>query len=140
MPVAIQVKFDTTALSRVDRKLKAFQGPELAKRGGKLLRSALRPLPPAMRTQMSSAGIKRRSGKLSRSVKITRPRKRYGEVAAYTVGPTARHRHLVIQGHRIVTPGGRDTGRYSRNFDVIQPVADRYTDDVLRTLSHVWDD
>jgi len=39
-------------------------------------------------------------------------------------GPNAPYRHLVIRGHRIVTPGGRDTGRRSR----ANPFVDRAVD------------
>jgi hypothetical protein len=38
----------------------------------------------------------------------------YGPSLAVLVGPTSPHRHLVIRGHRIVTPGGRYLGRSTR--------------------------
>ena len=38
------------------------------------------------------------------------------------VGPSSRvapHRHLIARGHRIVTPGGRDTGRRTAPFPFV---------------------
>lgn len=57
----------------------------------------------------------RRTGLLRAAVKSRlEPRKGIGgKSTAVLVGPTAKahHRHLIISGHRIVTPGGRFTGR-----------------------------
>lgn len=49
-----------------------------------------------------------RSGRLRDRTKAWAAKR--GEIGA-GVGPLAPHRHLVIRPHRIVTPGGRDTGR-----------------------------
>lgn len=60
----------------------------------------------------------RRTGALRAAVRARAERRKgfgiRGNSTAVLVGPTARkapHRHLIIQGHRIVTPGGRFTGR-----------------------------
>jgi hypothetical protein len=58
----------------------------------------------------------RRTGRLRRAVKARPERRRgafHGSSTSVLVGPTmkAPHRHLVIRGHRIVTPGGRYLGR-----------------------------
>lgn len=42
------------------------------------------------------------------------------------VGPRSGHAHLVIRGHRIVTRGGRYTGRYSRRNPYPDSVARRH--------------
>ncbi len=54
-----------------------------------------------------------------RSVKARSARLRLNEMAAASAGPTDNKRHLLIRGHRIVTRGGRDTGRRTRAFPVV---------------------
>lgn len=61
-----------------------------------------------------SGRFKTRTGALRGSVTARVARLRPGEMAAASVGPRSRrapHRLLITHGHRIVTPGGRDTGR-----------------------------
>ena len=61
----------------------------------------------------------------------------YGNAASAYLVPGARrapHRHLVIRGHRIVTPGGRDTGRRSRPNDFIAVVARRHQAAAIREM------
>lgn len=66
-------------------------------------------------------GTPTKTRKLQRSVRTRRISVGY---AAAGASPSAKHRHLVIRGHRIVTPGGRDTGQMSR----ANPFVDRTTD------------
>jgi hypothetical protein len=100
---------------------------------------AIRPLVGKLKASEQSSGIHNRSNKLLRSVGMRKPRKRAGEVAAYTVGARAPHAHLVIPGHRIVTPGGRDTGRRSQAFPFVDPVIDREAASLQAQLSSdVW--
>lgn len=50
----------------------------------------------------------------------------YANTTSADVGPRSPYRHLVIRGHRIVTPGGRDTGRRSRPNPYVDLVARRH--------------
>lgn len=53
-------------------------------------------------------------GTLRRSVKARQAKATdglFGKALDALVGPTAPHAHLIIEGHRIVTPGGRFVGR-----------------------------
>ena len=54
-----------------------------------------------------------------------------GRASSILVGPTAPHRHLIIHGHRIVTPGGRFTGRRTSP----NPFMDRVQSGVQRELA-----
>lgn len=93
------------------------------------------------------------TGNLRRSVKARTPRRSallgnvavgasrrlggaggtYAAVAAL-VGPVSPHRHLVIRGHRIVTRGGRDTGRRSRANPFVDRAVAAHRDDALRIV------
>ena len=56
------------------------------------------------------------------------------------VGPRSPHRHLVIRGHRIVTRGGRDTGRRSRANPYVDVVAQRhYARAVAEMRKYIFD-
>ena len=86
-----------------------------------------------------SSGLKPGTGKYYRSIKARKPRKRAGEVSAWTVGPSGPLNHLLIDGHEIVTPGGRDTGMRARAFPYTVAVIDRYAPGVAeRISSEVW--
>ena len=103
-PIAIVV--DEKSIARADKRLERYQGRYLHERAKKAYlegaRLGVRPI---------RAWTPAKSGNLRRSVKAQNVRTRAGEMAAATVGPRAPHRHLITRGHRIVTPGKRDTGR-----------------------------
>ena len=50
------------------------------------------------------------------------------------VGPLAPHRSLVIRGHRIVTRGGRNTGRRTRPNPYVDVVTQRYYGRAIQTM------
>lgn len=136
---AINVQWDKAGLSRYDRYLATHEGKMLARRIDAAIGKAVRPLAGKIKASERSSGINNRSNRLYRSIRARKPRKRSGEVSAWTVGPTDAKAHLLIQGHRIVTPGGRDTGRRSRAFPFVDPVIDREAATLAARLSSdVW--
>lgn len=120
MALAISATLDQKAMARADKRLAGYMGKPLQRRAQQAYIEGARLMVGPARQQIRAAGL-RKTGRFQRSVKARRPRQRAGEMAAASVGPTAPHRHLLIRGHRIVTPGGRDTGRRT----VAHPVVDR---------------
>ena len=72
-------------------------------------------------TLIRPAAPKGKTGRLRGSVRARKGRVGF---AAAIAGPRARHAHLVIRGHRIVTRSGVDTGRTAKS----NPFVDRATD------------
>lgn len=124
---AVQLTVNQADIDRIVKRLDKWKDRPLQERERKAIQGALSLLVGPIRAQTPE--ITRR---LWSSVKVRKLRSRgvtvgglsAGEVAAYAAGPTARYRHLVIRGHRIVTRGGRDTGRRSRK----DPFVDRAVD------------
>lgn len=125
MPGAVEWAIDERQLAAFRKGLERYRGLPLERRLGKGTLAAARYLARPIR----AATPRGPTGNLRRSVGARQARRRVGlgryeaTMGAY-VGPTAPHRHLVIRGHRIVTRGGRDTGRRAR--------ADPYVDAVVR--------
>lgn len=106
----VKVAVDDAAIQKALARIAAYDSPSLNKRAKKVFLSAAKLLVGPMRRTTPRG----RTGNLRRSVTARANRTRGAEIAAATVGPKSRpgyHRHLIILGHRIVTPGGRDTGR-----------------------------
>lgn len=121
---AVQIELNPRDIERVRKRFEQYRGAPLQKRmqmatlaAANLLRgpiSAAAPVGPATDVKQ---------GYLKRSTKARQSSRRYGTdiafgVAAF-VGPTAPEAHLVIRGHRIVTPGGRYLGRSTRANDYV---------------------
>lgn len=103
----VSVELDTRALRAFQKRLERYQGLPLQQRMERGALDAARLLVPHVRR----ATPKGPTGNLRKSIRAGASR---GGMASAYVGPSSRvapHRHLVIRGHRIVTPGGRDTGR-----------------------------
>lgn len=67
-----------------------------------------------------------------------------GSVTAWTTsdggagaGPLAPHRHLVIRDHRIVTPGGRDTGRRTTGNPFVDAAVESSKDAAMKVVADV---
>ena len=124
----VSVQFDQKSLDRAKKTLAKYQGKPLADRLRRGATQAARLLVNPIR-----AASPRKTGKLAGSVKAYSARVGIGA----TVGPKAPHRHLVIQGHRIVTPGGRDTGRRTRANPFVDSVAASHGDAAVREIKRV---
>ena len=93
----------------------------------------------------------RKTGTLRKSIKVRRERKFGGFAAAFgittdyntavLVGPMhniAPHRHLIISGHRIVTPGGRYTGRRTSPNPFMDRASDGIQKQAARRMQEFW--
>lgn len=118
--VSVSVTLDARAMARADKRLAGYMGKPLQRRAQQAYIEGARLLVEPIRREIAFAGHVK-TGAYRRSVRARRPRQRPGEMAVASVGPTRPTRHLLIRGHRIVTPGGRDTGRRT----VGEPVVDR---------------
>lgn len=138
-PFSVQVHWDKAGLARLDRYFESHQGRALERTIDKAIGKAVRPLVGKLKSAETASGIHNRTKRHYRSIKARKPRKRPGEVSAWTVGPTDAKRHPLIRGHRIVTPGGRDTGQRSRAFPYVAPVIDAEAAQLQQQLSSdVW--
>lgn len=80
----------------------------------------------------------RQTGYLRRSVKV-RPIRRGGRsTTGVLVGPVAPHRHLIIRGHRIVTPGGRFTGRRTQPNPYVDRAASGFERKAAELVRREW--
>jgi hypothetical protein len=137
--IGVTVRWDQAGLSRVDRFLGTYEGKQLTKRIDKAFAKELRPLTGKLKSAEKASGIHNRTGEHYRKIRMRKPRLRAGEVFARTVGPSDRKRHLLLRGHRIVTPGGRDTGRRSQAFPYVDAVIDRDAPEIMgRIGTDVW--
>lgn len=101
----LSVELDQKALARVTTKLHGLQGKGVADKLNRGTLAALKILLPSVR-----AASPRRTGKLRSSIKVRKASRGTGAVLA----PGTPYRHLVIRGHRVVTPGGRYLGRSTK--------------------------
>lgn len=135
-PGPISVEFDTKALARFRKRVERYQGLPLAQRMQKGTLEAARLLVPPVR----SAAPKGPTGNLRRRV-TAKQRAFRGTFTGRTktmdavVTSTAPHRHLVIRGHRIVTPGGRDTGRRTTGNPFVDEAVKPRQAEALRVVS-----
>lgn len=108
----ISFAIDEKDVARVKQKLERASGKSLYVRMQRATLAA-----GDIVAKNARAAAPRRTGLLRRSVKSRLERRKgfgaRGSSLTVLVGPTSRapHRHLIILGHRIVTPGGRYTGR-----------------------------
>ena len=151
----ITVELDVKALARFQKRVARYQGMPLAKRMQKGALEAARLLVAPVRT----AAPKGPTGNLRRSIRAGSYRDMksglktsllsgsgvktvlFGSdafIASAYVGPSSRvapHRHLVIRGHRIVTPGGRDTGRRTTGNPFVDSAAAPRAAEAMRVVS-----
>lgn len=131
----VTVELDVKALARFRKRVERYQGLPLAQRMQKGTLEAARLLVPPTKAAAPVSHDKDPGG-LRQKVKARQSRganrqKTYGA----EVTSTARHHHLVIRGHRIVTPGGRDTGRRSVANPFIDEAAAPRAAEAMRVVS-----
>jgi len=149
----VSVQLDTRALKAFQKRVGRYEGKPLRYRMDRGLYEAGKQLVPSIRKEAPKGP----TGNLKRSIGVFRGKggpsvKRLsagrasgalfaasqGGLSEMYVGPGARvapHRHLVIRGHRIVTPGGRDTGRRSTANPFIDRAAEPRKDEAMRIVS-----
>lgn len=112
--LSVSAKMDLREYARAEKRLARYEGRPLAERAR---RAAVEGARLGVRPIRSSGRFKNRTGNLRASVSARAVRLRDGEMAAASVGPRGRkggHKHLIADGHRIVTRSGQDTGRRTR--------------------------
>lgn len=123
-------ELDIKAVEREQKRMLKFQGQSLTDRLNKGTLSALRMLVPSVRSEAPRGP----TGNLAKRVSARKARSGVGAL----LGSTAPHRHLVVREHRIVTPGGRDTGLRTQPNDFVEraaaPRLDKAIEEVQREL------
>jgi hypothetical protein len=118
VPGRVSFEVSEADIKRVRTKLQKASGKPLYQ----VMQRATLAAGDLMVPRIKAAGPPNKTGYLRRSVRSRLGRKAGGPTnLTVLVGPTAPHRHLVIRGHRIVTPGGRYVGRMSKK----NPYVDR---------------
>lgn len=146
-PGLLEFQFNTKDLARIQKKLEKMQGKPLGERMRKATLAAADLMVKPIRAQTPKGP----TGHLRRYVKARPMYKRYfnyslnvadigwrTQTFGALVGPTSPHRHLVIRGHRIVTPGGRDTGRSTRPNPFVDRATRGHQRDALRIVKDAW--
>lgn len=133
----ISAEIDPRQLARVRKRYERYRGKPLQDR----IRFATLKIADMLRKPIQAETPVGPTGNLRKSVRARQAKQRVGGSLVKTfgslVGPTDAKRHLIIRGHRIVTPGGRYTGRSTRpNPFVDRAVAPRI-DDVVREVSKI---
>lgn len=126
----VSAELDVKAVEREQRRLAKLTGAPLTDKLNKGTLAALRLLVPNVRTEAPRGP----TGNLARKVSARKARSGVGAL----LGSTAPHRHLVTRPHRIVTPGGHDTGRRTTGNDFVDraaaPRLDKALEEVQREL------
>lgn len=132
--ISATATFDQASLDRARKVLGKYSGRPLEERLRRATTQAAR-----LMVNPIKAASPRRTGALMSSVKAraSRGQSAFGRTIVASVGPTARHRHLVIQPHRIVTPGGRDTGRMTTGNPFVDRATASHRDEAIRIVSEI---
>lgn len=149
MPRLVEWSMSERQLAAFKKRVERYQGRPVAERMKRGNLAAAQYLARPIRAG-SPVG---KTGKLKRSVKARlsnrsgllvgtslRTAARLGAVyqtSTALVGPTAPHRHLVVRGHRIVTRGGRDTGRRSAANPYVDRAIAAHKAQALRIVSRI---
>lgn len=137
---AFRLELSEKDIARGKAMLDRYQGKGLMFRMQKATLAAAKTLESPMR-----AATPKKTGHLRRKTRAEQISQRtgfrtYAKSVNASVGPRSPHRHLVIRGHRIVTPGGRDTGRRSRANPYVDVVAQRhYAKAVAEMRRYIFD-
>lgn len=133
--VSLAVYVNPKSLARINKRLDKFQGAPLAKRVDKALGGGARLYADALKRNSPNA-----TGGLSRSVTVTRPRKRQGEIAVYGVYPkkrvpfkgrTALLAALLVHG----TSRGVESDPFPRDtFQSMEPTITSFVSEQVRRL------
>lgn len=133
----VEWELDEKALAAFTKKVERYRGLPLRARMAKAtLKAADYMVPP-----IKAATPKGPTGNLRKRVRARPAKKRIGNSLQPTlgalVGPTSPHRHLVIRGHRIVTPGGRDTGMRTSGNPYVDEAMERHASAAMRIVSRI---
>lgn len=137
MPGAVSFDLDEAALARITAKVERYRGLPLRQRMAKATLKGADLMVPYIKAE----GPRNVTGHLRRKTRARPAKKRIGSTLQPTLGalagPTSPHRHLVIRGHRIVTRGGRDTGRRTQPNDYVDRAVRRNKVRIMRIVSDI---
>lgn len=132
---ALSFEVDAKAIARIKRKLEKAQGKPLEEK----MRRATLAAADLLVSPIRAAGPRNQTGLLRRTVRARAARKSFGvRSIGALVGPTAPHRHLIIRGHRIVTPGGRYTGRRTAPNPYVDRAAAGHERKAAEIVRRIW--
>lgn len=146
---AFALDIDQRGLARGYKLLDHYRDASLYKRmqkatlaGAKVLEGPIRSATPVSRDSdpgQMKRSVRARSAKVRTAFVIGKGYRSKASTEAI-VGPRDRKSHLVIRSHRIVTRGGRDTGRMTRPNPYVDLVADRlYRKAVAEMREYIFD-
>ncbi|MEY4170632.1 MAG: hypothetical protein RLZ94_1705, partial [Actinomycetota bacterium] len=104
--ITIGLQVDQRSVNAAYKRLNPYKYKYFSKQVGKIWFEAARIPQNKMKRALPTM-----SGNLAKSVRVRRNRLRVKEMAASTVGPTARHRHLYILGTKPHSLAGGSSGR-----------------------------
>ena len=129
LPVSISVTVNQRDIDRLTKRLDKWQGKPLETRMAKAEQAGLGLFVGPLRARAARHNF---TGQTTRSIKVSRLRKRAGEAAAYKVGPTSRQRPFAIVG----TSRGVRADPYVDEVRVaLEPTVSRFIDEQVRRLA-----
>ena len=121
-----EAKLDERSYQRAMQRLEKYEGRKFTKRMEAAYRTG---------TQLTVSPMRRRApkrtGLLARKVSVRKRRPPSGYFIQIGAKSRAPHAGLVAKGHRIVTPGGRDTGTRSRGNPFVEETISSYEGRVI---------
>lgn len=126
----ITVTLDERSLARAQARLAKYEGRPLRDRMRAVFRAGAGLAVAPMR-----AAAPKRTGTLARRVSVRSRRPPAGYIVQFGTKSRAPHGHLVSKGHRIVTPGGRDTGRRTRPDPFVEDTIRAHEDRIVGFIS-----
>lgn len=137
MAARVSFEVDAKDIARVKKNLQRVSGKSLYV---KMQRASLTAGDLVARRMRSESP--RLTGNLRRSISVRLERTRFSGATATTligpVPPRGAHRHLVIRGHRIVTPGGRYLGRSTRANPFVDRSAEGFSRKAADLVRKEW--
>jgi hypothetical protein len=150
----ISFQVDARDVAKVQKRLDSLQGLSLyqkmrrsTKVAGELVSKRIQQAAPR-RTGTLRRSVWARYAKQDQvSATVTRAltgRSRGGQTSTVLVGPVAGrkrkgyHRHLIIRGHRIVTPGGRFTGRRTTPNPFVDRASQGFERQAAKLVKDEW--
>lgn len=137
MPGAVAFELDEAAIERIRKRVEKYRGLPLRQRMAKATLKGADLMVPFIKAE----GPPNVTGHLRRKTRARPAKKRVGSTLQPTLGalagPTSPHRHLAIRGHRIVTRGGRDTGRRTQPNDYVDRAVRRNKVRVMQVISDI---
>lgn len=146
---AIALDLDERSIARGRKLLDHYRDAPLRTRmqkatlaAAKVLEGPIRAATPVSRDSkpgQMKRSVRARSARVRTSYVVGRGWRSRSSTEA-VVGPRDPKSHLVIRSHRIVTPGGRDTGRSTRPNPYVDQVSDRLQGRAVEEMrEHIFD-